>query len=238
MAARLQNASVLVVGRGSGIARAITLAARDAGARVIVAGRDRQSLQAAYDDAGITAETVDFADEGSIAALAERVGEVDHVVSTTSARARGLVEDLEQATVQTSFATKVTGPILLAKYFKGRIRDGGSLTLFSGSTAVKPVPGMLAVAATNAAADVVAKALAVEMAPVRVNAISPGTVDTGAYDALGEERKAKLFADRQAGNPVRRIGTVDDIAEAVIFAMTNGFVTGTSLRIDGGEPIV
>jgi NAD(P)-dependent dehydrogenase (short-subunit alcohol dehydrogenase family) len=237
MSAKLTDRTVLVIGRGGGIARAVALAAREAGARVVVAGRDQESLARAYDDPAVTAETVDLTDEASIAALAERLGEVDHIVSTASARARGLVDALEQKTVQLSFDTKVIGPIMLAKHFKGRIREGGSLTLFSGSSAVKPVPGMLAVAATNGAADVITKALAVELAPVRVNAISPGTVDTGAYDGLGEEKKAALFADRVARNPTRRIGTAEDIAEAVVFAMTNTFMTGVSLAVDGGEPL-
>lgn len=237
MSTALQDKTVLVVGRGSGIARAVTLAARDAGADVIVAGRDADSLARAYDDPGITAETVDLTDEGSIAALAERVGAVDHIVSTASARARGTVDVLSPETIRASFDTKVIGPIILAKHFRDRVREGGSFVIFSGATAAKPLPGVLAVAATNGAADVVAKGLAVELAPVRVNAISPGTIDTGAYDALGEEKKAALFADRAAHNPARRIGTAEDIADAALFAMTNTFLTGATVPVDGGEPL-
>ncbi|WP_446040395.1 SDR family oxidoreductase [Streptomyces sp. SID1121] len=237
MKSTLQDKTVLVVGRGSGIARAVTLAAREAGARVVVAGRDEGSLAKAYNDPGVTPETVDLTDEQSVVALAERLGEVDHIVSTASARARGTIDALSPEILRLSFATKAIGPIILAKHFRDRIREGGSLTLFSGATAIKPVPGMLAVAATNGAADVIAKALAVELAPVRVNAISPGTVDTGAYDALGEEKKAALFAERSARNPARRIGTAEDIADAVVFAMTNTFLTGVSLSVDGGEPL-
>lgn len=114
----------------------------------------------------------------------------------------------------------------------------GSFVLFSGASARKPIAGMLAVGATNGAVDVVARTLAVELAPIRVNAISPGTVDTGAYDALGDQRKAKLFAAREAGNPARRIGQPSDVADAVVFALTNTFVTGASLGVDGGEPLV
>ncbi|MFF2523330.1 SDR family oxidoreductase [Streptomyces liangshanensis] len=238
MKSTLQDKTVLVVGRGSGIARAVTLAAREAGARVVVAGRDEESLAKAYNDPGITPGRVDLTDERSIAALAERLGEVDHVVSTASARARGTIDALSPETLRLSFETKAIGPVILAKHFRNRIREGGSLTLFSGSSAIKPVPGMLAVAATNGAADTIARALAVELAPVRVNAISPGTVDTGAYDALGDEKKAALFAARKAHNPARRLGTAEDIADAVVFAMTNTFLTGVSLAVDGGEPLV
>jgi NAD(P)-dependent dehydrogenase (short-subunit alcohol dehydrogenase family) len=238
MSAILQDRTVLVVGRGGGIARAVTLAARGAGARVIVAGRDRDALDAAYDDPGIRAETVDLTDESSIASLAERLGPVDHVVSTASARARGRVADLTPDPLLLSFHTKVIGPAILAKHFAARMPQDGSFVFFSGASALKPTPGVLGVAITNAAVDVLTRALAVELAPIRVNAISPGTVDTGAWDGLGEEKKGELFADRTARNPARRIGTTQDIGEAVLFALTNTFMTGVSLPIDGGEPLV
>lgn len=238
MSASLERRTVLVVGRESGIARAVTIAVRAAGATVVVAGRDGDRLAKAYDDPGVTAETVDLTDEASVAALAEKLGHVDHVVSTASARARGTVGDLTHDTMLLSFDTKVLGPILLAKHFAPRMPRDGSFVLFSGATARKPSIGMLAVAATNGAVDVVTRSLAVELAPIRVNAISPGTIDTGAYDALGEEKKAALFEQRGRTNPARRIGDPGDVAEAVVFALTNTFVTGVSLAVDGGEPLV
>jgi NAD(P)-dependent dehydrogenase (short-subunit alcohol dehydrogenase family) len=238
MSAILRDQTVLVVGRGGGIARAVTLAVRGAGARVVVAGRDRDVLDAAYDDPGISAETVDLTDERSIASLAERLGQVDHVVSTASARARGRVADLTQGPLLLSLNTKVIGPIMLAKHFAARMPQHGSFVLFSGSSALKPAVGVLGVAITNGAVDVLTRSLAVELAPIRVNAISPGTVDTGAWDGLGEEKKREMFAVRAARNPARRVGIAQDVGEAVLFALTNTFMTGVSLPIDGGEPLV
>jgi NAD(P)-dependent dehydrogenase (short-subunit alcohol dehydrogenase family) len=237
MSTSLEARTVLVVGRAGGIAREIAVTVRRAGATVVVAGRHRAALAAAYDDPGIAAEYVDLADEASIAALADRLGALDHVVSTASARARGAVGDLDHDTVLASFDVKVVGPIFLAKHFAPRMPADGSFVLFSGSSARRPAIGMLAVGATNGAVDVVTRGLAVELAPIRVNAISPGTVDTGAYDALGERRKAALFAARAAGNPARRIGGTGDIADAAVFALTTPFMTGVSLAIDGGEPL-
>jgi NAD(P)-dependent dehydrogenase (short-subunit alcohol dehydrogenase family) len=234
----LKNKTVLVVGRGGGIARAVTLAAREAGAQVIAAGRGRERLDQVYaGQPGVNAEFVDLTDEASIAALGERVGQIDHVVSTASARARGKLADLDRDAVRLSFDTKVIGPLMLAKHLAPRITEGGSITIFSGVAAAKIAVGTLAVAITNGAADVLARSLALELAPIRVNAVSPGVIDTGAWDALGEEAKAEYFRDLGARNPARRIGTADDIAEAVLFAMTNTFLTGTTLRIDGGEPL-
>ncbi|TDV57340.1 SDR family oxidoreductase [Actinophytocola oryzae] len=230
---------VLVVGRGSGIARAVTQAVLAAGGTVVVAGRDRDALAGSYADTpDVTAERVDLTDEDSIAALAARLGAVDHVVSTASSRARGTVGDLDHETVLRSFDVKVLGPIFLAKHFAPRMPADGSFVFFSGTSASKPAVGMLAVGATNGAVDVVTRSLAVELAPIRVNAVSPGTVDTGAYDGLGEQKKAELFASRRATVPARRVGRAEDIAQAVVFALTNTFVTGVSLAVDGGEPLV
>lgn len=234
----LTDRTVLVVGRGSGIAKAVTEAVRAAGATVVVAGRDERALAAAYDDPGVTAAAVDLTDETSVAALAGRLGRVDHVVSTASARARGAVGDLDHATVLRSFDVKVLGPLLLARHFAPRMPEDGSFVFFSGSSARKPAAGMLAVGATNAAVDALTRGLAVELAPIRVNAVSPGTVDTGAYDALGERKKAELFAARAATSPVRRVGRPEEIAEAVVFALSSTFLTGVSLGVDGGEPLV
>jgi NAD(P)-dependent dehydrogenase (short-subunit alcohol dehydrogenase family) len=236
MASTLKDKKVLVVGRGSGLARAITEAARAAGATVVVAGRDPDGLARAYeDDAGVSAESVDLTDDDSIVALADRVGAVDHVVSTASARARGLIGDLERDAVRRSFDTKVIGPLMLARAFRGQINDGGSIVIFSGVAAFDIEPGTLAVAITNGAADTLTRSLAVELAPIRVNAISPGVVDTGAWDALGEDGKEKLFAERSERNPARRIGAPEDIGEAAILAKTNTFMTGLTLHVDGGE---
>jgi len=234
----LQGQRVLVVGRGSGIARAVTLAARDAGAKVIAVGRDKDTLTAAYaGEPAISTETVDLTDEASIAALGEQFGSVDHVVSTASARARGRLAELDRDAIRRSFDTKVIGPLMLAKHLAARMNEGGSLTLFSGVAAAKIAVGTLGVAITNGAADTLARSLALELAPIRVNAISPGVIDTGAWDALGEQGKADYFAQMRARNPARRIGTTDDIANGVLFAMTSTFLTGQTLHIDGGEPL-
>ncbi|MEV4347204.1 SDR family oxidoreductase [Actinoplanes sp. NPDC049596] len=237
MNSELKDRTVLVIGRGSGIARAVVAGVREAGATVIAASRNRDALISAYGDE-LSLESVDVTDEASVAALAERLGHVDHVVSTASARARGNLGDLEPDAVLQSLSTKVLGPILLAKHFAPRMPRDGSFVFFSGATARKPAPGMLAVAATNGGVDAVTRALAVEVAPLRVNAIAPGTIDSGAYDALGEQRKAELFASRAGRNPAGRVGDPSDAARAVLYALTSTFTTGTTLAVDGGEVLV
>jgi NAD(P)-dependent dehydrogenase (short-subunit alcohol dehydrogenase family) len=237
MGTSLEDRTVLVVGRGGGIAQAITMLARAEGARVVVAGRNKAALDAAYDHSGVIIETVDVTDDTSIAALADRVGSIDHLVSTVSARARGRLSELERDDLRLSFDTKVIGPTMLAKYFAPHLSSSGSIVLFSGVNAFKVNIGYLGVAITNGAVDFLTRSLALELGPIRVNSISPGVIDTGAWDSLGDDGKRGYFQHIERTNPARRIGTVDDVANAVLFAMTNTFVTGLTLRVDGGEPL-
>lgn len=237
MANALQDNKILVVGRASGIARAVALLARSEGGEVVVAGRNKDKLAVSYDDPGITAETLDITDDTSIGALADRIGSVDHVVSTASARARGKLSELQREDLLLSLDTKLLGPLMLAKYFAPQMNPGGSFVLFSGIHAFKAKVGYLGVGITNGAVDFLTRSLAVELAPIRVNAVSPGVIDTGAWDAMGEEGKKAYFEHISAANPVGRIGTAEDVAQAVLFAMTNAFMTGVMLKIDGGEPL-
>ncbi len=233
----LSEQTVLIIGRAGGLAGAIARACLDAGASVLVAGRNPDALTDAYaNDPSVRVLAVDLTDDTSIGTLADQVREVDHVVSTASARARGTVDSLQRDAIRQSFDTKVIGPLMLAQAFEGRIRR--SLLLFSGVAAFKVHVGTLGVAITNAAAAALTRSLAVELAPVRVNALSPGVIDTGAWDALGEDGKAQLFAEKTETNPARRIGTADDVAQAAIAALTNTFMTGVTLHIDGGERLI
>jgi NAD(P)-dependent dehydrogenase (short-subunit alcohol dehydrogenase family) len=157
----LHHKTVVVVGGGSGIARAVALRAHEEGARVVVAGRDKAKLADAYDGLDVTAETVDVTDDSSISTLAGRAGRDDHVVSTASARARGKLADLDRKNLQLSFDTKVIGPTMLAKHFAQQMNPGGSFVLFSGVNAFKVNVGYLGVAITNGAVDFLTRSLAV-----------------------------------------------------------------------------
>ena len=236
MSVELQGKTVVVVGGGSGIGRQIATDAAAAGARVVLAGRNPEKLATAISDssaAGISFDTIDLADEASIAALAEWVGELDYLVSVANAAANGPVTGLEREAVVGAFDAKVIGPILLAKHFGPRFAEGGSMLVFSGIVGWRPSPGKTVTAATNGAVSFLASALAVELAPIRVNALSPGIVDSGAWDGLGKG-KQKLFEDTAAKVPARRVGQLADISSAVLLALTNPFITGETLHVDGG----
>jgi NAD(P)-dependent dehydrogenase (short-subunit alcohol dehydrogenase family) len=204
MGTSLAGRTVLVIGRPSGIARAIVEAALAEGAEVTVAGRDAAKLRQAYDE-NVHPETIDITDDATIQALAERMGSVDHVVTTASARARGLLQDLDRDALRQSFDTKVIGPVMLAKHFAPRINEGGSITLFSGVHAFKPTVGYLGVGITNGAADLLTRSLALELGPIRVNAISPGVIDTGS--GTGSAKRASASTSTTSARTTRPAGS-------------------------------
>ncbi|MCX4631578.1 SDR family oxidoreductase [Streptomyces sp. NBC_01443] len=235
----LDGKRLVVVGAGSHIGRTLARTASAAGAELILAGPDAERLAATANalPAPARIQPADLTDECSIAALAEAVGPVDHVVSTAAVPANGPVSGLVLADVQRAFAAKVFGPLLLAKHLAGRMNEGGSLTFFSGVAAWRPAPERVVMATTNGALSFLVEALAVELAPLRVNAVSPGIIDSGAWDRLGADKEAFLrgVADR---NPARRTGTPDDVVRSVLYAIGNPFVTGTVLHVDGGARLV
>lgn len=235
MTVSLRDKKLVIVGGGSGIGLRLAADAAAAGATVILAGRDPRALDAraaGMADAVGTAHA-DLGNEDSIAALAERTGELDYLVSLASAPANGPVTGLSREAIARAFDAKVIGPILLAKHLAPRFRPGGAIVLFSGIVAWRPGPRLAVMATTNGAVDFLARALAVELAPVRVNALSPGIVDSGAWDGMGRG-KDRFFADSAARNPARRIGQPADISSAVLLALTNPFLTGSTLHVDGG----
>ncbi|MER5932298.1 SDR family oxidoreductase [Streptomyces sp. NPDC002054] len=230
---------LVIVGAGSRIGRRLAQTASAAGADLVIAGPDTGRLEAtAATLAGPAAvQHVDLADEDSIAELAKTAGSFDHLVSTASMPANGPVAELELADVQRAFSAKVFGPLLIAKHFAGQAADGGSCTFLSGVAAWRPSPERVVMATANGALAFLVQALAVELAPLRVNAVSPGIVDSGAWDGLGDRKDGFLrgIAER---NPARRTGTPDDVVNAVLYTLTAPFVTGHVLHVDGGARLV
>ncbi|GAB1340635.1 SDR family oxidoreductase [Streptomyces sp. E-15] len=230
---------IVVIGAGSAIGRRLARTASAAGAELVLAGPDLGKLKETAGELTGEWEAVEFdiTGDGSAARLADRVGPFDHLVSTAAVPADGPLADLDPADVRRAFAAKVTGPLLLAKHLAGQAREGGSFTLFPGVAAWRPAAENKVMATTNGALAFLVEALAVEIAPLRVNAVSPGIVDSGAGDRRGDA-KAGFLAQVAAGNPVGRVGTPDDIVEAVLFAIDNPYVTGTVLHVDGVARLV
>ncbi|MET9015959.1 SDR family oxidoreductase [Streptomyces olivaceoviridis] len=226
---------IVVIGAGSAIGRQLARTASAEGAELVLAGPDLGKLKETAGELTGPWRTVEFdiTDDASAARLADETGPFDHLVSTAAVPANGPLAALDPADVRRAFAAKVIGPLFLAKHLAGQAREGGSFTFFSGVAAWRPAPERTVMATTNGALAFLVQALAVEIAPLRVNAVSPGIVDSGAWDKLGDAKPGFLrrIADN---NPARRVGTADDVVKAVLFAMDNPYVTGTVLHVDGG----
>ncbi|MEM8752504.1 MAG: SDR family oxidoreductase, partial [Pseudomonadota bacterium] len=171
----LKEKHVVVVGGGSGIGRAIAKAAREAGAHVTISSRGRAKLDAAAAEIGAAVAPVDMTDDASVAAWAEGLGPVDHLVVSASSVARGAFADLDVAAARAMFDAKFFGPYAVAKAALLKMREGGSITFFSGALSRRPGAGASGLAAVNAAVEGLSRALAKELGPkLRVNTISPG----------------------------------------------------------------
>ncbi|AYF99242.1 SDR family oxidoreductase [Protaetiibacter intestinalis] len=235
MGSELSGKKVLVIGGSRYLGEAIARRAADAGAAVVVAARDAERASAVASELPRgSAIRLDLTDEADIAAAAAELGTVDHIVITASAHHNAPVSELDYPSMVGAFDAKVFGPLLVAKHFAPLLPPTGSIVLFSGIAAWKPSPPYTIMGVSNGAVEFLAAHLAVELAPVRVNAISPGIVDSGTWDALGADTKQGLLEGAAAANLVGRAGTADDIAEAALWLLTAGFVSGETIHVEGG----
>jgi NAD(P)-dependent dehydrogenase (short-subunit alcohol dehydrogenase family) len=228
---------VIVIGAGSGIGRAIAVAAAQAGATVILGGRSRSALEETAKLANGPSEVrvIDATSEEEVEAFFADVESFDHLVSTIGGGVTGPIAALQSADIQRAMEGKLWAPILLVKHGARRIAAGGSFTFFSGIRGARPTPRSSITSLVNGGLEAFAKAMAVELGPIRVNVVSPGIVDSGPFwDRLNAEDRERMFADFALRAPARRIGTPADQASAVLFAMSNPFLTGAVLAIDGG----
>ncbi len=214
------------VGGSSGIGLAAARRAAAAGWDVVIVSREPER-------ADLDAERVvlDIADEPAVRETFEALGPIDHLVFSPVARAGGPARSLDLEAARKAFETKLWGPFAAVQ--AADVRE--SIVFVSGVAATTPMRGGSATAAVNGAIEALVRTLAVELAPVRVNAVSPGIVATPTWDGMAAEDRAAMFDRLADALPAGRVGTADDLAEAVWLLLTNGFVTGIVLPVDGGH---
>ncbi len=166
------------------------------------------------------------------------IGTLDHLVTTAASGVTGSFLELDSAAAREVFESKFWGQYLAARYGAPRIEPGGSITMFAGVASEKPLPGLVAYAAVNGAIEGLCRTLALELAPVRVNVVSPGIVMTPAYAGMSEEERHALFATLAGQLPVRRVGQPGDVAQTVLYLLRNGYTTGTVICVDGGHRLI
>jgi NAD(P)-dependent dehydrogenase (short-subunit alcohol dehydrogenase family) len=234
----IANKHVVVIGGTSGIGRAIAQQAAAAGARVTVASRSKKRVDDTVTLLGAPAKgrVVDLTDAESVRGFFEAAGEIDHLILPGNEVKIAAFRKLSIADAQASMASKFWGQYAAIK--AARMSPTGSVVLFSGVASRKPGAGAPALTAINAAVEALGKALAVELAPVRVNVIAPGIVETELWAGLPEETRAealKKFTERQ---PIARPGQPEEVAAVVLAMIAAGFMTGAVVDVDGGTLLV
>jgi NAD(P)-dependent dehydrogenase (short-subunit alcohol dehydrogenase family) len=234
----LSNQRIVIIGGSSGMGLATARAAAAAAAAVTISSSDQGRLDTAL--AGLPGNcdgtVTDIRIEADIAALFARVGELDHLVYTAGEPASPQpLQGLSLDEARQLFEVRFWGAIAAAKYAAPRIRPGGSIVLTSGTVSVRPVPGAALAASGAAAIEGLARGLAVELAPVRVNAVRPGAIRTPMWDRIPEPQREALFTTLAARTLTQAIGDPDQIAATHLYLMENRFVTGTVLTVDGGS---
>lgn len=229
---------VVITGGSSGIGLQLAqdLAAR--GARLTLLGRNLDKLQQAAQqvDGPVQVSSVDVTDEPAVARFFEQAGPLDHLVTAAAGTVRGTVVELETARARELFESKYWGQYHCAKHAAPRLAASGSIVLFSGWISRKPMAGVSTLAAVDAAIEALGRTLAMEIAPRRVNVITPGMIDTPLWAArLKPEQQRAHFEKIAATLPVGRAGNAQDVAHAVRFLLENGFTTGAVIDVDGGQ---
>ena len=222
----------VVFGGTSGIGLATVQRLAAGGATVVAISRDPS--KAPELPAGVTTEACDATDEGQVKALLEKLAPYDILISAATGgdRAVGPFMQMDMKGFQGSFA-KLWGYTNVVRHGAGHLPQDGCIVLVSGSPARKIKPGQIAIGSVGGAVEQFVRGVAPELAPVRINTVAPGFIDTPMVPIQGQER-VDLYAKMTADHLIPRAGQADEIAHAVMFAVENDFITGTTVDCDGG----
>lgn len=236
----LQNKRVVIIGGTSGIGLAVARAALAERAQVVVGSSQERKVSDAKEIlAGADALVVDVKDEASVEAFFEHVGPFDHLVFTAGDWDRmfggGPLSTLDLAAAATTFSVRFWGAVSAAKHAHKHIRAGGSITLTDGMIAHSARKGAVIAGAMAGAIEHLTRALAVDLAPIRVNAVCPGLIKTDIWNGIPAEQREETWRRLTKRLPINRIGEPDEAAEAYLYLMRAGYTSAQVLRVDGGQ---
>ncbi|MDH6112268.1 NAD(P)-dependent dehydrogenase (short-subunit alcohol dehydrogenase family) [Kitasatospora sp. MAP12-15] len=238
VAATLSGTRVVVVGGTSGIGKEVARQAVAAGAEVLVGSRSEQKLaDTAKEIEGVRTGVVDVTDEESVRGFFGGLDALDHLVVCPGDMAVGSVYDVSLEAVRRSLDTKIIGPLLCVRHAGRKIAAGGSIVLLAGAAGYKAYPELAATAAANAGIGGLGRSLALELAPVRVNVVVAGLIDTPLWDGLPAEARAALFEQTAQATPLGRIGQPEDVARSVLHLLESAYTTGALSHVDGGATL-
>jgi len=238
----LKGKRLLVIGGSSGIGLAVARTAAEQGAALLIVGRNAEKLEdiaeaLGKDGTSVDAKALDASSPEALAQLAAEMGEVDHLVSTVGGAMGGGFLSNSEETVRGAIDEKFFVALRIAQALTPALRDGGSVTLTSGAGG-RPHNASGAIVG-NAAIRMLVEGLAVELAPrVRANAVAPTWMDTPLWRGVPRADVEATKAHFAKQIPLLRTATVDEVAQAYLFAITNGFLNGQTLVIDGGLGLV
>ena len=238
----INGQQVVVVGGTSGIGLATARAAAERGARVAVVSARQASVERALGQlppGSATGHAVDVRDPAALDTVFDRIGELDHLVYTSGeALALAPVADLNLAAARTFFEVRFFGALAAVRAAAPRLRPAGSITLTGGAAGHRPSPGWAVAASICGAMEGLTRELALELAPIRVNLVRPGVVESPLWSGMGEAGQARLFEDIAATVPVGHTGQVEEIALAYLYCMQQTYATGSIVPVDGGALLV
>lgn len=236
----LSGKRVVVVGGKRAIGLGVARAAHAAGARVTVASRREVSIEQQAELAAFDHVSLDMRDEAAVQAAFESIGRFDHLVVTAGPEigSWGSFMDPDMRGVRGYMEGKFMGTWACARYAAPHLAADGSMTFLTGGIGARAKLGLAAVTSTFAAVDSLSRSLALDLAPVRVNTIRPGFIDSEFWDVLPADDLEAIRKKVETTFPARRVGTIADVGHAAVFLMTNPYVTGTVLEVSGGELLV
>ncbi len=236
-----EHKRVVIVGGSSGIGLAVAEEVASQGSEVVIVSSNAERVQQAIKSIGgkTQGQAVDVSDEGTVESFFKKLGAFDHLVFTAgdSLHVHELaLTDLKQA--RRAFELRYWSALATVKYGSPQIRKGGSVVLTTGIAGQRPQSGWVIAASVCGTIEALTRALAIELAPIRVNAVSPGVVRTNLWQNMNSSEREQLFESVGKRLPVGRVGEAHDIAQAYLFLMKEGFGTGQTVVVDGGTVLV
>ena len=236
---RCDGQRVVIIGASAGIGEATAKAFAARGAAVTITGRSKERLDQAAQRIGhpVLATELDATSREALDAFFATTGTIDHLVLSASPGAVGAgpIATLDEAALRQAFDGKFFAHVKSIQAALPHLRQDGSVTLVTAASARAAFPGTAGLSAVNGALETIVAPLAVELAPLRVNAVSPGVIDTHWWNGLPADQRRAYFESAAAISPVRRVGQPDDVADAIVYLADAGFVTGTVLECTGGS---